>query len=150
MEPKNARKNARRGHPPNHTTNTILGAKMAPKIDPGTLCFALGARFPARSTPRRVQERSWEPPGGEKKTLDAPKGAPSEFPNHFLPFSKPNPHPVRGGAGNCAPCIFSIVLENRCFRVGGVQKSRVQGLRGHSPGLGGEAKASPTTSKLVV
>ena len=27
-----------------------------------------------------------------------------------------------------------------------MQKSRVQGLRGHSPGLGGEAKASPTTS----
>ena len=118
---------------------------MAPKIDPGTLCFALGARFPARSTPRRVQERSWEPPGGEK-TLDAPKGAPNEFPNHFLPFSKPNPHPVWGAAANCAPCIFSIFLENRCFRVGGVQKSRVQGLRGHSPGLGGEAKASPTTS----
>ena len=88
--------------------------------------------------------------GGRKQTLDAPKGAPSEFPNHFLPFSKPNPHPVRGAAGNCAPCVFSIFLENRCFRVGGVQKSRVQGLRGHSPGLGGEAKASPTTSKLVV
>ena len=53
---------------------------MAPKIDPWTLCFALGARFPARSTPRRVQERSWEPPGGEKKPLDAPKGVPNEVP----------------------------------------------------------------------
>ena len=61
------KKNAHRGHPQNHIKNTILGAKMAPKIDPGTLCFALGARFPARSTPRRVQERSWELPGGNKK-----------------------------------------------------------------------------------
>ena len=30
--------------------------------------------------------------------------------------------------------------------MGRIQTSRVQGLRGHSPGQGGEAKASPTTS----
>ena len=132
--------------PPKSYKKCHLGAKMAPKIDPGTLCFGLGAQFLARSTPRRVQERSWEPPGGEKKTWDAPKGAPSEFPNHFLPFSKPNPPPRGGGAACSAPAFWHPFLENRCFRVGGVQKSRVQGLRGHSPGLGGEAKASPTTS----
>ena len=96
---------------------------MAPKIDPGTLGFALGARFLARSTPKRPGALLGAS-GGRKKTLDAPKGAPSEFPSHFCPLP---------------------FLENRCWRLGGVQKSRVQGLRGHSPGLGGEAKASPTT-----
>ena len=58
-----------------------------------------------------------------------------------------------GGVGKLRPplsYVFLMFLENCCFRMGRVQKSRVQGLRGHSPGPGGEAKASPTTSKLVV
>ena len=77
--------------------NTILGAKRAPQIDPGTRCFALGARFAARSTPRRVQERSWEPQGGEKKALDAPKGA-----QPFFADLKAEP-PPRGGEGARRP-----------------------------------------------
>ena len=88
--------------------------------------------------------------GGRKKTLDAPKGAPSEFPNHFLPFSKPNPPPRGGAAGCSAPAFWLPFLENRCWRLGGVQKSRGPGFGGPLLGLGGEAKASPTTSKLVV
>ena len=119
---------------------------MAPKIDPGTLCFALGARFPARSTPRRVQERSWEPPGGEKN-IGRAQGRPKRISQPCFAVLKTEPPRVRGGARGAAHLVFLVFFfENRCFRVGGVQKSRVQGLRGHSPGLGGEAKASPTTS----
>ena len=118
---------------------------MAPKIDPGTLCFALGARFPARSTPRRVQERSWEPPGGEKN-IGRAQGRPKRISQPFFALLKTEPPPVQGGTPCSAPAFWLPFLENRCWRLGGVQKSRVQGLRGHSPGLGGEAKASPTTS----
>ena len=84
--------------------------------------------------------------GGRKKHWTRPRAPQANFPTIFCPSQNRTPTPRGGGRGRSAPCVFSIFLENRCFRVGGVQKSRVQGLRGHSPGLGGEAKASPTTS----
>ena len=126
-----------------------ISSFLEPKWLPKSIPEASGNAFGPTMAPEGLQERSWERPGGEKKTLDAPKSTPSEFPNHFLPFSKPNPHPVRGAACS-APAFWLPFLENRCWRLGGVQKSRSPGFQGPLLGLGGEAKASPTTSKLVV
>ena len=70
----------------------IFGAKMAPKIDPKPLCFALGARFRARSTPRRVQGRFWETPG-TKKNFGRAQKRPKEISQSFFAPSK---HTTRG------------------------------------------------------
>lgn len=136
---------------PNIFQNTSFWEqKWLPKSIPGPFVSLLAPGF-AQDRPQDASKSALGSLRGAKKiTLDAPKGARNEFPNHFLPFSKPNPHPVWGAAACSAPAFWHPFLENRCWRLGGVQKSRVQGLRGHSPGLGGEAKASPTTSKLVV
>ena len=125
--------------------------KWLPKSIPGPFVSLWAPGF-LQDRPQDASKSALGSVRGAKKTLDAPKGAPSEFPNHFLPFSKPNPPPSGGGTPCSAPAFWLPFLENRCWRLGGGQKSRVQGLRGHSPGLGGEAKASPTTSfaKLVV
>ena len=99
---------------------------------------------------KSAPERSWAPPGPKKKTLEFPKRPPGKFLGHFLSLSKTNPT-LRGGvAPFSAPAFRLPFLENRCWRLGGVQKSRSPGFQGPLLGLGGEAKASPTTSKLVV
>ena len=123
------------------TTQEKTHAADTPNIIPKP-SFLVSRKIDPKTRPRALLGAS----GGRNKTLDAPKAAPRQFPSHFLPPSKPTPTRTWGGAGNCAPVCWLPFLENRCWRLGGVQKSRVQGLRGHSPGLGGEAKASPTTS----
>ena len=40
-----------------------------------------------------------------------------------------------------SPACWLPFVENRCWRCGGVRKSRSPVFRGHSPGLGGEAKS---------
>ena len=108
---------------------------------------------PARThTPgasKSLPERSWRASGAQKKTLVTSKSGLGKFSSHFLPPSKPTPPPEGGGTPCSAPWFWSIFLENRCWRLGGVQKSRGPGFGGPLLGLGGEAKASPT-SKLVV
>ena len=142
-----------------HAKNTIRTAhgrktkniifKIALKIDPKTHCFALGARFRARSTPRRVQGRFWETPGTKRNFGRAQKRPKEISQSFFAPLKTYNP-PRWGGGPFSAPAFWHPFLENRCWRLGGVQKSRSPGFQGPLLGLGGEAKASPTTSKLVV
>ena len=124
--------------------------KRLPKSIPGPFVSLLAPGF-LQDRPQDASKSALGSLRGAKKNIGRAQGRPKRISQPFFAVLKTEP-PPRGGVGTprSAPCIFIMFLENRCFRVGRVQKSRVQGLRGHSPGLGGEAKASPTTSKLVV
>ena len=130
--------------------NLILGAQMAPKIDPETLCFALGPWRPvSRKIDPKTRPRALLRASGDEKNVGRAQKRPKEL---SLFFGTPqNIQPPRWGGGPfSAPAFWLPFLENRCWRLGGVQKSRSPGFQGPLLGLGGEAKASPTTSKLVV
>ena len=119
--------------------------KWLPKSIPGPFVSLLAPGF-LQDRPQDASKSALGSLRGAKKNIGRAQGRPKRISQPFFALLKTEPPPTWGGAARSAPCVFSIFLENRCFRVGGVQKSRVQGLRGHSPGLGGEAKASPTTS----
>ena len=108
---------------------------MGPKIDPeGLLAPGL-----AQDRPQDASKGAFGRLRGRKNFGRAQK-RPKEIPPSFFCTPQKNLPPPHSAGGGLP------FLENRCWRLGGVQKSRVQGLRGHSPGLGGEVKASPTTS----
>ena len=67
--------------------NTVLGANMSPKIDPGGLRERLGRLLRATSAPRAL----WRPPGAEKTS----KGAPGR--NFQRDWQKMDPGGTRGG-----------------------------------------------------
>ena len=52
--------------------STVLGAKMAPKINPGGLQERLGRLLRATSAPRALRKRSWRPPEAEKNFQERP------------------------------------------------------------------------------
>ncbi len=66
---------------------------MAPKIDPGGFWKRLWPQDGPRRSPRSLLGAS----GGEKKTLDAPEGAPRKLLARFLPPSKLTTTPGGGG-----------------------------------------------------
>ena len=73
--------------------NTVSGAKMSPKIDPGGLRERLGRLLRATSAPRALRKRSWRPPAAEKSS----KGAPGR---NFQRDLQKNWH--RGGIGGAS------------------------------------------------
>ena len=113
---------------------------FAPKSVPRPFVSLLAPGFAQDRPQDASKKRSWEPPGSEKK-LGARPGPPQDnFPAIFC--RSQNRTPPRRGGGHAAQRSLqqkNSFLESLCFRLGWVQKSRVQGL-------GGEAKASPTTS----
>ena len=72
---------------------TIFGAKNRSK----NKLEAKTARTHVPEPPKSLPERSWRPSGGEKKTLVTSKSGLGKFSSHFLPPSKPTPHPGGGG-----------------------------------------------------
>ena len=120
-----------------------------PKFHPKNAIGTTSAQKATKININRLRSAPGRLPGRKKKTLEFPKRPPGKFLGHFLSLSKTNPTP-RGRVPACSAPAFRLpFLEYRCWRLGGVQKSRSPGFQGPLLGLGGEAKASPT-SKLVV
>ena len=136
-------------HMERRRNNIIFGAKMVPKIDPKTLCFALGARFRARSTPRRVQERSCEPPGTKKKHWMRPGAPQGNFPAISCPPQNRQP-PRGGGSRRVLPLHFgSLFLKIAAGASAGCKNRGVQGFRGHSWGWGEKLKLLQQQASLL-
>ena len=100
-----------------------------------------------KTRPRALLQSS----GDGQKKLDTPKRAPRKFPSHFGHPSKHTPPPrwgaVGGGSPFSAPAFWLPFLENRCWRLGGVQKSRSPGLQG--PLLGEKLKLLQQQASLL-
>ena len=119
---------------------------MVPKIDPKTLCFALGARFRARSTPRRVQGRFWETPGTKKNVGRAQKRPKEISQSFFAPFKA---DPPRGGDRVPHLHFGSLFLKIAAGASAGCKNRGVQGFRGHSWGWGEKLKLLQQQASLL-
>ena len=100
------KKRTPRTHPTSHTKCHLGSANGSQNRSRDPLFRSwrpVSCKIDPKTRPRALLGAS----GGRKKTLDAPKGAPSEFPDRFLPFSKPNPHPAGGGRGVFCTCILA-------------------------------------------
>ena len=92
--------------------------------------------------------RQREPPGDKKRTWDAPKDAPSEFPSNVLPLLKPNHHhhhPPRVLPLHFAPFFLKIAAGASA----GCKNRGVQGLMGHSWGWGEKLKLLQQQASLL-
>ena len=120
-----------------------------PKFHPKNAIGTKSAQKATKININRLRSAPGRLPGRKKKLWNFPKGLRENFLVIFCPSQKRPP--PRGGVPLCSAPAFRLPFpEYRCWRLGGVQKSRSPGFQGPLLGLGGEAKASPTTSKLVV
>ena len=146
---KNNEKRTREQHTKTSNNSSTNHPKIIQNGSPEGVLGGPGASWP--------QGRRQEPPKidfgglpGPKKIFGRGRGRPKQIYQPFFAPLKTDTPPGRGGGGCSAPWFWSIFLREPCWRLGGVQKSRGPGFGGPLLGLGGEAKASPTTSKLVV
>ena len=122
-----------------------------PRFHPKNAIGTKSAQKATKININRLRSAPGRLPGRKKKNFGISQKASGKI---SWPFFVPlkNEPPPRGGAvtGCSAPAFRLPFLEYRCWRLGLMQKSRSPGFQGPLLGLGGEAKASPTTSKLVV
>ena len=123
--------------------------KWLPKSIPGPFVSLLAPGF-AQDRPQDASKSALGSFRGAANNFRRTQSRPKTISQQFFAVLKTEPSPVRGGTPCSVPACWLPFLENRCWRLGGVQKSRSPGFQGPLLGLGGEAKASPTTSKLVV
>ena len=82
------------------------GSNIHPKSFPNRSRRPLGGRWRPKKHPRAAN-RDQKEAKSAPRAPQGPKSAPQKFPEHFLPFSKPNPHPGGGGCAVFCPSIFA-------------------------------------------
>ena len=117
--------------------------KWLPKSIPGPFVSLLAPGF-AQDRPQDASKSALGASGGQQQTLDAPKAAPRQFPNHFLPLSKAM------GVSRTAPLHFgSLFLKIAAGASAGCKNRGVQGFRGHSWGWGEKLKLLQQQASLL-